>query len=449
MQDKAQSGMRTFMIVAVGQVASLLGTGMTNFALTFWAFSETGRATDLALIGFFFITPMLLLSPTAGAMVDRYDRKLMMILSDLASGVMTVLILLLYTSGLLEIWHLYIAAAISGAFQSFQWPAFSAAISVMVPKEQYGRANGINSLGEAATGILAPLLAGALLGLAGLTWILLIDVITFVIAIGTLIVVHIPSPPRSEAGAEGQGSIWRESLYGFNYLLKRPSLLALQAVFMVGNFLAGVGITLLAPMILARTNNNELIFGSVQSVGAVGGLVGGILMSVWGGPKRLIHGVLMGWVLTSLFGQTLLGLGQGPVLWATGAFVLSLFVPIINGSNQAIWQAKVAPDVQGRVFSVRRLVAWFTAPLSRLVAGPLADELFEPAMMGGGVLVDTFGGLVGSGPGAGMSLILVITGLLAALVSLGAYLFPIVRDVEVLMPDHGAAAPAAGAAAEA
>ncbi|HSM55083.1 MAG TPA: MFS transporter [Candidatus Sulfomarinibacteraceae bacterium] len=430
------SGMRAFIIVALGQVASLLGTGMTGFALTIWAFGETGRATDLALIGFFFITPMLVLSPTAGALVDRHDRKLMMMLSDLASGVTTIVVLVLYSSGALEIWHLYFTSAVSGSYQAFQWPAFSAAISVMLPTEQYARAHGITSLGESASGILAPLLAGALLGLLGLSFILIVDIITFVVAIGALLLVHIPSPPRTESGEDGQGNIWRESLYGFRYIFRRPSLLGLQIVFMAGNFLAGVGLTLMAPMILARTGNNELIFGSVQSIGAAGGVAGGLLMSIWGGPRRLVHGVLLGWLASSLLGSVLMGLGQGAVIWAIAAFFLSFFVPVINGSNQAIWQAKVAPDVQGRVFSVRRLIAWFSAPLSRLVAGPLADNLFEPAMMSGGALVDSFGRLVGTGPGAGMSLILVFSGLLAALVSVAGYLTPLVRNVEELLPDH-------------
>lgn len=430
------SGMRAFMVVAIGQVASLLGTGMTGFALTIWAFGESGRATDLALIGFFFLAPMLLLSPTAGALVDRHDRKLMMMLSDLASGLMTIVVLILYSSGLLEIWHLYITSAVSGAFQAFQWPAYSAAISVMLPKEQYARANGMTALGESASGILAPLLAGAALGLFGLTFVLIVDIVTFVLAIGALLLVRIPSPPRTDSGTEGQGSIWRESAYGFRYIFRRPSLLGLQIVFMAGNFLSGIGLTLMAPMILARTGNNELIFGSVQSVGAVGGVVGGLLMSLWGGPKRLVHGVLLGWLASSLLGQTLLGLGQDVIIWAAAAFFLSFFAPIINGSNQAIWQAKVAPDVQGRVFSVRRLIAWVSAPLASLVAGPLADNVFEPALMPGGALVDTFAALVGSGPGAGMSLILILSGLLAALVTVSGYLIPLIRNAEDLLPDH-------------
>jgi MFS transporter, DHA3 family, macrolide efflux protein len=342
------SGMTGFIVVLIGQVASLLGTSMTGFALTIWAYGETGRATDLALIGFFFITPMLLISPTAGAIVDRSNRKFMMMISDLASGMTTVVVLLLYASGYLEIWHLYITSAVSGTFQAFQWPAYSAAISVMLPKEQYARAHGMNSLAESASGIFAPLLAGAMLALFGLTMILIIDVVTFVFAVVTLLLVEIPQPPVSQAGRAGQGSLWQESLYGFHYIFRRPSLLGLQLVFLSANFLAGIGMTVFVPMILARTDNNELIFGTVQSVGAIGGVVGGLVMSAWGGPKRLIHGVLLGWVLSSLLGQVLMGLGQSLPVWAIAAFFLAFMVPVVNGSNQAIWQRKVAPDVQGR-----------------------------------------------------------------------------------------------------
>ncbi|MCB9008590.1 MAG: MFS transporter, partial [Ardenticatenaceae bacterium] len=152
--------MSGFTIVWIGQLVSLLGTSMTNFALTIWAFEQTGRATDLALIGFFFLVPLLIVSPMAGAIVDRHDRKLMMMVSDLASGIVTIIVLILYATGLLEVWHLYITAAISGTFQTFQWPAYSAAISTMLPKKQYARANGMISLAESGSGIFAPVMAG-------------------------------------------------------------------------------------------------------------------------------------------------------------------------------------------------------------------------------------------------------------------------------------------------
>lgn len=430
------TGMVGFTIVWIGQLVSLLGTSMTNFALTIWAFDQTGRATDLALIGFFFMVPLLIMSPFAGAIVDRSDRKFMMMVSDLASGVVTIIVLILYASGNLQVWHLYITAAISGTFQTFQWPAYSAAISTMLPKQQYARANGMISLAESGSGIFAPVLAGALLSFLGLMAVFIIDIVTFVFAIGALLLVHIPQPKQTAAGEESRGSIWKESAYGFRYILARPSLLGLQLVFLVCNFLNGLGFTVFAPMILARTNSNEIVFGAVQSAGAVGGVVGGLLMSAWGGPKRLVHGVLLGWFLAAALGAIPLGIGRTFPIWLVAMFCLAIFTPIINGSNQAIWQAKVAPDVQGRVFAIRRLIAWVTAPLAALIAGPLADVVMEPAMQPGGALAPTFSWLVGTGPGAGMALMIVFSGALIMAAALSAYLFPAVRNAEDLLPDH-------------
>jgi len=429
-------GMFGFTIVWVGQIISLLGTSMSNFALTIWAYEITGKATSLALIGFFFVTPMLIFSPFAGVIVDRYDRKLMMMVSDLAAGMATIVVLILYSTGNLQIWQLYITAAVSGLFQTFQWPAYSAAISMMIPKEQYGRANGMLSLAESGSNIFAPLLAGALLGVIGLSGILAIDIATFLFAIGALLVVSIPKPKVTAEGRASQGSIWKEAGTGFRYIVKRPSLLGLQTVFMLGNFFVSIPFAILAPMILASTGSDKIVFGSVSSAGAIGGVVGGLAMSAWGGPKRRVNGVLAGWAISSLLGTVLMGLGNGLAVWVAASFMGTFFNPIINGSNQAIWQAKVAPDLQGRVFSIRRLIAWFVTPAAMLVAGPLADRIFEPAMQAGGELSKAFSGLVGTGPGAGMSLLFIITGLMATLVGIGGYLVPAIRDVETILPDQ-------------
>jgi DHA3 family macrolide efflux protein-like MFS transporter len=437
-QQTRPTGMRAFWIIWAGQVISLLGTSMTNFGLTIWAFEKTGEATSLAMIAFFFVTPMVILSPTAGAIVDRSNRKLMMMVSDLAAGLTTIVQLTLFATGNLEIWHLYITAAVAGTFQTFQWPAFSAAMTLMLPKEQYGRANGLLELANAASNIFAPLLAGALLSIIGLTGLMAIDIVSFAFAIGALLLVYVPQPERSEAGREAKASLWQESLYGFRHIIRRPSLLGLQLVFMGGNLFASLAFTLMAPMILARTGNNELIFGSVNSAGAVGGVVGGLVMSAWGGPKRRALGVLGGWLLSGLLGETLLGLGQSLPIWLMAAFAGAFFAPVINASNQAIWQAKVEPDVQGRVFGVRRMIAWAIMPLAQLIAGPLADQVFEPAMQEGGGLADTFGWLVGTGDGAGMALILVLCGLGVALVAIVGYSVRVVRDAEDILPDYDA-----------
>src|SRR5690606_17237378 len=149
--------------------------------------------------------------------------------------------------------------------------------------------------------------------------------------------------------------------------------------------------------------------------------IGGAIMSTWGGPKRRVHGVLLGWIFASLAGQIIVGMGQTVPIWVVGIFLGAFFSPIINGSNQAIWQAKVAPDVQGRVLSARRLIAWCMSPLTLLIAGPLADRVLEPAMQSGGALAGTFGGLVGTGPGAGMALLMVVSGVCAAAIGALGY----------------------------
>jgi MFS family permease len=431
-------GMRAFVIIWIGQIISMLGTSMTHFGLTIWIYEQTGEATPLALMGFFYFAPMVVLSPVAGAIVDRSNRKLMMMISDLAAGLVTIVQLTLLATGSLQIWHLYVTAVIATSFQTFQWPAFSAAIAMMLPKEQYGRANGMLELANSAAGIFAPMLAGAMLPIIGLTGIMTIDIVTFSFAVGALLFVFIPQPERTEAGRTGAGSIWKESAYGFRHILQRPSLLGLQLVFTAGNFFHGLGFTLLPAMILARTGNNEIVLGSVQSAGAIGGVIGGLAMSAWGGPKRRVHGVLGGWILGSLLGECLLGLGQSLPVWLVAAFLGMFFAPVINASNQAIWQAKVEPDVQGRVFATRRLIAWSVSPISTLLAGPLADRVFEPAMQSGGRLVDTFSWLVGTGPGAGLALLLIFSGLGAALAGLTGYLVPVVRNVEVILPDFDA-----------
>lgn len=435
------TGMRAFVVIWLGQVVSLLGTAMTQFALTLWAYELTQSATALALVALFSFAPGALLSPVIGALVDRWNRRLVMMMSDLGGGLATIAIFLLYLSGNLQIWHLYVAGALAGICQAFQWPAYSAAISTMLPKEQYARANGMIGLAEAASGVLAPPLATALLTLIGLRGIFLIDIVSCVVAVSALLFVFIPQPPITEDGREGKGSLIKESVFGFRYIFARPGLFGLQLVFTLTNLFASASFALLAPMLLARTNADESVLAVAQSAGALGGVAGGLLLSTWGGPKRRVYGVLVGMILTAA-AQTANGLGQTVLVWASASFFNGLIIPILNGSNQSIWQSKVAPDVQGRVFATRRLIAQITIPLGTAIAGPLADNLFEPAMREGGSLAGLFGGLVGTGPGAGMGLMFVLTGLAGILVGLIGFTVPAVRYVETRLPDHDTALPA-------
>ncbi len=429
------SGMFAFTVVWLGQIVSVLASSMSQFALTIFMYEKTQSATALGLMQVFYITPFLLISPIAGVMVDRYNRKAMMMVSDLGAGLATICILIFQALGILQFWHLYFAAVIYGLGTAFQWPAYSAAISTMVPKEQLGRANGMMSLIEAGPGVIAPLLAGALLPIIKLTGILFFDVATFILAIGALLIVHVPQPVRTQEGAEASGGMLKEAAFGFKYIFARPSLLGLQLVFFAGNLFSGIGFTILAPMILSRSGNNSLMFGSAQTAGAIAGLVGGVLMSVWGGFKRRVHGVLLGWIISGI-GMAIIGFAGGLPIWITGLAITSIVIPLVNGSNQAIWQSKVAPDLQGRVFASRRLIAWITNPISPIIGGTLADFVLEPAARAGTGLPAAFAWLVGTGPGSGMGLLIVFCGAISMLVGLAGYFVPAIYNAETLLPDH-------------
>ena len=425
------------MLVWIGQIVSQLGSSMTGFGVSIWLYQQTGQATTLTWAMASFFAPVVFLSPIAGTIVDRSNRKLVMITTDLAAGVTTILMLLLLATGNLQVWHIFVLNFINGAFNSLQFPAFSAAITMMVKKEDYARTSGLMQLGGSASSIFAPAAAAALLAVIGLQGLLIIDIVTFVFAVGAILMITIPEPVRGSAETDpSQGSFWHETAYGFTYIWQRPSLLGLQLVFMGINLTATFGFAIVAPMILASTNNNEILLGTTQSFGAIGGVVGGLLLGVWGGTQKKVHGVLGGMLFGSIFGSVMMGLATGITLWAAASFLNGFSLPFINGSNQAIWQAKVAPEIQGRVFSVRRLIAQVMAPIMTMIAGPLADNIFEPAMMPDGAWANSFGWLVGTGPGAGMSLMLVISGILGIGVALLGYSSRVVRDAESLLPDH-------------
>lgn len=426
------TGLRVFSIIWFGQLVSTLGSGLTGFALGVWIYQETGSTTLFALNMLAFALPNLLVSPLAGALVDRWDRRLVMMLSDTGAGLSTAAIALLLFTGRLEIWHVFLATAASAAFSTFQWPAYSAATTLLVPKKQLGRAGGMVQIGEAISQLVSPAVAGALFVTTGLKGVILIDFATFAFAILTLALIRIPRPETSAAGAAGKGSLLAEAAYGWKYIVARSGLLGLLMVFAATNFLSGLMNPLLGPMVLDMTSPEVL--GYLASIIGVGMLLGTLLMSAWGGPQRRVHGVLGFLVLGGLF-TALIGLRPWIPLMVVGGFLSMFVMPIINGSSQALWQSKVAPDVQGRVFAVRRMIAWSTMPLAYLTAGPLADHVFKPLLAEGGPLAGSLGLVFGVGPGRGVGLLITLIGLLSALVSAGAYLHPRIRRVEDELPD--------------
>jgi MFS family permease len=431
-----------FSVVWFGQLVSVLGSGMTQFALTIWAWQATGQATVLALVVFFGFFPRIVMTPLAGALVDRWNRKLAMMLSDLAAGLATIAIFVLLQTGHLEIWHLYAAAAFSGVFGSFQVPAYSASITLMVPKEQYTRADAMLGLVESASSVFAPIAAGALLAFTGIGTILMIDIATFVFAVGALLFVRVPQPARVAAEEPAQRTLWADMMLGFRYIFSHQSLRGVLMLLLVVNVTSSVWFALLSPMVLARSGANELALGSVLMSLGIGGVVGGVVVGIWGGPKtRRMRWILLAVFASSLAGNILVGVGRGIFFWAAGAFLAEAIMPIGLGANQAIWQTKTPAHLQGRIFSARIVVTQLAATLAMIVGGVLADRVFEPFMAGSGTVARVLQTLIGSGPGSGIGLMFVLAGLLGAAAAVAGYLYRPVRDIETLLPD--AAVPSA------
>lgn len=417
--------MRLFLPIWIGQTLALLAREMSWFGLTLYAFGETRAATTLGLLGLAHFLPFLLVSPLAGALVDLWPRKRTLVLADPGGAAAALFLLALFLKGELGVWALYAASALSGLLGSFRWPALSAAVTTLVAKEDYARASGLMSLAESLAGVGAPLLAAALLRPAGLGGLLALDVLGSLTAVFLLLRVPLPDPPGL---GQAQRPLLQDALFGFAYILRRPGLLGLQLVFFATNFFFSMANVLVPSFVLLRTGLSEAALGLVRSAGGLGALLGGALLALWGGPRRKVYGVVLGLALASL-SLAALGLGRTLWVWALASFAEGFLVPILNGSNQAIWQAQVPPGLQGRVFSARRLIAWMANPLGMLLAGPLADRVFEPA----------FGER-----GAGTGVLLVLVGVLGAGVALLAFLFPQVRGVEDRLEDAEESAPGAG-----
>lgn len=423
--------MATFTLIWLGQVVSMIGSSLTSFALGVWLYQTTGSTTNFSLIYLFAELPAILVAPIAGVVNDRWDRRWVLILSDTGSGLSTVGIALMLWSGQLEIWHIYLATLISSICKGFQQPAYYATPALLVAKKHFGRANGMIQLGRAVGQLFSPILAGTLVKSIQVQGVILVDFATFVFAVLTLLVVRFPRYHGSKGKAKLE-VYWQEAIYGWNYIVRRPGLIMLLMFFFVTNFAIGLAQVLITPMVLSFTN--PLVLGRVLSIGGSGWLLGGILMSTWGGPRRRIYGVFGFEILLGL-SILIAGLQPSAMLITGAAFVFFFSVPIVISSANAIRLAKVAEDVRGRVFAIWGAIAWLSFPLAYLVAGPLSDNVFNPLLVTDGLLANSIGQLIGVGTGRGIGLLFVILGLFIMSVTIIAYQYPRIRLVEDELPD--------------
>ncbi len=430
-------GMRTFFVVWGGQLVSVVGSGLTRFGVAFWVFGETNSVTSLAMVILAGSVPAILIGPFAGTFVDRFDRRLIMIGADTLAGISSVALAVLWLTGNLELWHIIGASVVGAIGDTFQVPAYLASVTLLVPKKQLSRANGLTNVNQALGLVLTPVLAGLLIATVGLAIILIIDVATFVVAVVTLLVVRFPDPEASEA-ADEERSFIGETVEGIRYLTQRIGLLLFLFLAAILNFLLGFHNILVFPLLLSFTT--EAVVGSVFSAAGIAMLLGSIVASSWVGPKQRMRFMLASMAVGGMC-VALSGFRASAIWIAAWTMGLMALVPVISATSQTLWQTKVAPDYQGRVFATRRVIATVATPIAYILAGPLADGFFEPLLADDGALAGPIGQVIGTGPGRGIGFMYVLMGLGLAVVSLAGFAIRPLRNVETDLPDVIADAP--------
>jgi DHA3 family macrolide efflux protein-like MFS transporter len=365
-----------FFTIWTGQAFSLLGSQLVQFALIWWLTKTTGSATVLATASLVGLLPQVVLGPFIGALVDRWNRRVIMILADSTIALATLGLALLFWNGEVEYWHVYLLMFVRSLAGGFHWPAMQASTSLMVPGEHLARVQGLNQMLQGGMNILAAPLGAVLLDVLAVQGILMIDIGTATLAILPLFFIHVPQPPRSEAARQAgeKSSVWQDFRLGLRYIISWPGLVIVGLMATLINFLLNPASALTPILVIEHFNGGAMQLAGLESTLGIGVVIGGITLGVWGGFRRRI--------LTSLVGLLVMGAGSlllGFVppaaypLALAAFFILGFSLPIVNGPLLAAVQAVVAPEMQGRVFTLISSVAAAMSPLGLIIAGPVAD----------------------------------------------------------------------------
>jgi MFS transporter, DHA3 family, macrolide efflux protein len=425
--------MRVFLLIWFGQLISLIGSDVSSFALGIWVYQHTGSVTEFALISISVVLPGIVIYPLAGILVDRWNRRSCMLLADLGAGLATGAIAILLFVGRLEIWHIYLATAAKSTCGAVQLPAYAASTTLLVPKQYLGRANGLINLGQSIAKLISPMLAGILIVAIQIQGVILLDFVTFLFALVTLLSIQLPQVKTTDAaGTAGKDSLLSSAVDGWNYITDKPGLLGLLIFMFTTNFLVGIVEVLATPLLLSFAST--AVLGTVLSIGGSGMVIGSLVMSAWGGTKRCMNSVF-GFMLLCGLCILIAGIRPSAPLFSLAAFLFFFGLPMVNGSIHVIFQKKVMPKLQGRVFALKNMVAESSLPLAYIFAGPLADRVFEPLLTPGGFLAGNVGQIIGVGPGRGIGLMFIVTGALTMLLTVIAYQYLPLKLVEEELPD--------------
>ena len=428
MKKHSLKQLHSFLLLWGSQTVSQLGTAMTDYAVIIWVYSRRGTASSVTLLTVCTFLPTIFFRFLAGSMVDRQNKKRIMLIADMVAACGTLAVFVLHSAEVLQIWHLYVINFLLSLMNAFQEPASFVAVSLLVPKEHYARAGGLQGFSGAAVSILAPALGALLLAAGGLDLVLMIDLATFAVAFLVLLfLIRIPEPERQATEEE---PFSETCLAGIRYLKEHTAILRITLFLAVINFLAKLGNDgMLSPFILGRTGNNQSVLGLVESFTALGVLAGSLLATMMKPAKkrtRLIF-IATGFVFA---GNIFQSLTSRPWLWCAAAFGSYLMAAVMNVNMDILMREKVPTEMQGRVFSAKSTLQNFTIPPALLLGGLLADTVFEPFMGTDSPAQRVLSGLFGTGKGAGIGLMFFIIGLAGMAVSFTRLRKPVYRELD-------------------
>lgn len=368
--------LRIFVPIWVGQMFSLLGSGLVQFALVWWMTQETGSLAVLASASFIALLPQVFLSPFAGALIDRWNRRLVMIFADGMVALATVGLVALFYSGHIQLWHVYTALFIRSLGGAFHWPAMQASTSLMVPQQHLSRVAGANQALNGLIGIGAPPLGALLMSVLPIFQVLAIDIVTAGLAILPLLFIAIPQPVRRDTSAVTPRTVLADVRDGLRYVVTWPGVFILLIMASLVNFLLTPGTTFMPLLVTRHFNGDAMQLGWLQSAWGFGVVAGGLLLSAWGGFRRKIFTSMMGLIG---IGIGVLVVGAAPawgywIAWG-GMLISGIMNPLANGPLFALLQTKIEPEIQGRVFTLVNSLAMAMMPLSMLIAAPVAEWL--------------------------------------------------------------------------
>lgn len=400
---------KKYIVLWLTQSISQLGSSMTAFALVLWTYEQTHSALSVSVISFCNYVPYILISIFAGSFVDSHRKKSIMLAADCAAAMASLFTLGFFMAGNLSVWHIYIINMLVGAATAFQQPASSVAIAKIVPKDKLSNVSGMNSFSSNLVLVFSPMLAAVLFSVGGLPLILLFDLLSFAAAFCVLLfLIRIPEQLTKEQFK----SSFAEILFGFRFLKTEKGILYIMLTMAVINFFSRLTYeNILSPMILARSSENNLVLGMVNASMGIGGIVGGLLVSVKRESRKKAAMIYVSAALSFLFGDLTMAVGRNVFFWSFAAFAASLPIPFIMAGQNLILYKKIPENIQGRVFAVRNAVQYSTIPFGILLGGYLSDYVFEPFMGSNSEVATVLGKIVGSGAGSGMAVMFLCTGI--------------------------------------